>query len=254
VTRAAAGRPASRRASPGGGKRKPTPPTPARFEGFADRNGRFFAALAQNQRREWFELHRDEYEKGWQAPMKALLAELRERIEPLFRHEPLGPPKVFRIHRDVRFSKDKSPYKTHIGGYVAIDGAGQGPSAPAALYLHVAAREVFVAAGQYMMDSGQLARFRDAVVDARHGETLAGMLRKLTRAGYGLGSHDVLQRVPRGFDPDHPRADLLKRKGLIVTFPELSRELLVSRALVDWLVTHAKRAVPLVEWIAAVTA
>jgi uncharacterized protein (DUF2461 family) len=60
--------------------------------------------------------------------------------------------------------------------------------------------------------------------------------------------------VPRGFDPDHPRADLLKRKGLIVTFPDLPRELLVSRKLADWLVTHAKRAVPLVEWLGAVTA
>jgi uncharacterized protein (TIGR02453 family) len=228
--------------------------TPSRFEGFADRNGRFFGALARNQRREWFEMHRDEYDKGWLVPMKALLAEVRERIEPLFRHEPLAQPKVFRIHRDVRFSKDKSPYKTHIGGYVAIDGAGQGPSAPAALYVHVGAREVFVAAGQYMMDGEQLARFREAVIDERRGRELAAMLRGLTRAGFAVGSHDVLQRVPRGVDPAHPRADLLKRKGLIVSFPAPPSELLVSRGFVDWLVTHTKRAVPLVEWLAAVTA
>ena len=228
--------------------------TPARFEGFADRDGRFFRALAQNQRREWFALHRDEYEQGWRAPMQALLAEVRGRIEPRFRHEPLAAPKVFRIHRDVRFSTDKSPYKTHIGGYVAIDGAGQGPSAPAAVYVHVGAGELFVAAGQYMMDTGQLARFRAAVVDARQGEALATLLRKLVRAGFGVASHATLQRVPRGFDAEHPRADLLRRKGLIVTYPEPPRRLLTSRALVDWLVTHTTRAVPLVEWLAAVTA
>ena len=228
--------------------------TPTRFEGFADRDGRFFQALAKNQRREWFALHRAEYDHGWHAPMTALLAEVRERIEPLFAHEPLAKPKVFRIHRDVRFSKDKSPYKTHIGGYIAIDGAGHGPSAPAALYVHVGARERFVVAGQYMMDGGQLARFRKAVVDERQGDVLAGLLRGLTRAGFGLGSHDTLQRVPRGFDADHPRADLLKRKGLIVTFPAPPPALLVSRTLVGWLVTHTKRAVPLVEWLAAVTA
>jgi uncharacterized protein (TIGR02453 family) len=224
--------------------------TPDRFEGFADRDGRFFRALARNQRRDWFEAHRREYEHGWLAPMKALLAEVRERIDASFRQHPLAQPKVFRIHRDVRFSKDKSPYKTHIGGYVAIEGTGQGPSAPAALYVHLGTKEVFVAAGQYMMDAAQLARFREAVIDDRRGGELATVLRKLTRAGFAVGSHDTLQRVPRGLDPDHPRAELLKRKGLIVTFPEPPRRLLVAHGLVDWLVTHTKRAVPLVEWLA----
>ena len=231
---------------------KATRATAPRFEGFADRDGRFFRALARNQRREWFAAHRREYEDGWLAPMKALLAEVRERIDALFPRHPLAEPKVFRIHRDVRFSRDKSPYKTHIGGYVAIDGVGQGPSAPAALYVHIGAGEVFVAAGQYMMDAGQLARFREAVVDDPRGGELVAILRKLTRAGFAVGSHDVLQRVPRGLDPGHPRAGLLKRKGLIVTFPEPPRGLLVARPLVDWLVTQTKRAVPLVEWLASV--
>jgi uncharacterized protein (TIGR02453 family) len=228
---------------------KAAPPT--RFEGFADREGRFFGALTRNQRREWFELHRREYEEGWLGPMKALLAEVRERIDALFPHHPLGEPKVFRIYRDVRFSKDKSPYKTHIGGYVGIEGAGHGPSGTAALYVHLAAKEAFVAAGQYMMDGAQLARFREAVIEDRRGGEIAAILRKLTRAGFAVGSHDVLQRVPRGVDPDHPRAELLKRKGLIITFPDLPRKLLVSRALVEWLVTHTKRVVPLVEWVAS---
>jgi len=224
---------------------------PDRFEGFADREGRFFRALARNQRRDWFEVHRQEYEQGWHGPMKALLAEVRERLDPLFPRHPLGEPKVFRIHRDVRFSKDKAPYKTHIGGYVPIDGAGRAPAAPAVLYVHVAATELFVAAGHYMMEPEQLARFREAVLDDARGGALAAILRKLARAGFAPGSHDTLQRVPRGFDPDHPRADLLKRKGLIVSFPEPSRRLLVARTFVDWLVTHTKRAVPLVEWLAA---
>jgi uncharacterized protein (TIGR02453 family) len=230
---------------------KASPATSARFEGFADRDGRFFRALARNQRREWFEGHRREYEQGWLAPMKALLAELRERLDPLFPHHPLRPPKVFRIHRDVRFAKDKSPYKTHIGGYVALDGTGDGPAAAAALYVHLGARETFVAAGQYTMDPEQLARFREAVLDERRGDELVGILRGLTRAGFTVGSHDVLQRVPRGLDPAHPRADLLKRKGLIVTFPDPPRDLLVARGFIDWLVTRTKKSVPLVEWLAS---
>ena len=90
--------------------------------------------------------------------MKALLSQIRERIEGLFPLEPLTV-KVFRIYRDVRFSKDKSPYKTHIGGYVATQGDRSGPSARAVLYFHIGAGELLAASGQYMMDGPQLARF-----------------------------------------------------------------------------------------------
>src|SRR5689334_7519937 len=221
------------------------------FRGFADRDGRFFRALARNQRREWFAVHRHEYEEGWLAPMKALLAEVRERIDGLYARHPIAEPRVFRIHRDVRFSKDKSPYKTHIGGYLGIAGAGQGPSAPAALYVHVGARELFVCAGHYMMDGAQLARFRHDVLDARRGEAFATIVRKLDRAGFAIESRETLQRVPRGVDPNHPRAELLRRKGAFVSFPDPPRALLVKAALVDWIVTHVKRTVPLVERLAA---
>ena len=230
----------------------PKAAVPERFAGFADREGRFFRALARHQSRTWFEQHRHEYEQGWLGPMKALLAEIRERIDPLFPRHPVADPKVFRIYRDVRFSKDKSPYKTHIGGYVGIQGSGDGPSGVAALYVHLGAEEVFVAAGQYMMDGPQLARYRAAVLDGRRGADVATIVRKLARAGFAAGSHDALQRVPRGVDPDHPRADLLKRKGLIVTFPDPPASLLVSPKLVDWLVGNVRRVVPLVEWLAAV--
>jgi uncharacterized protein (TIGR02453 family) len=233
--------------------RKATP-TPPRFDGFADRDARFFRALARNQRRDWFEAHRREYEEGWLRPMQGLLAEVRDRVDRFFPHHPLRDPKVFRIHRDVRFSKDKAPYKTHVGGYVALAGGGDadGPAAAAPLYLHVGATETFACAGQYVMDPAQLARFRAAVADERQGSRLAGILAPLGRRGFGVGSHETLRKVPRGMDPDHPRADLLKRKGLIVTFPELPRDLLVSRRLVDWLVGHAERTAPLVAWLAAI--
>jgi uncharacterized protein (TIGR02453 family) len=226
---------------------------PARFDGFADREGRFFRALAKNQNRDWFAQHRAEYEAGWLAPMQALLTEVRERLVAVYEREDLAAPKVFRIHRDVRFSKDKAPYKTHIGGYLALGGTRAGPSAAAALYFHVAADELFAAAGQYVMDGEQLKRFRAAIVDAKRGRQLSALLGTLTRAGFTLGSHEQLQRVPRGFDPEHPQAELLRRKGLIVSFPAPARTLLVSRQLVTRLTAHAKAAAPLVEWLAEVT-
>ena len=226
--------------------------TPTRFEGFADREGRFFRALARNQRRDWFAQHKQEYEDGWRKPMHTLLAEVRARLEPCYEQDPVAEPKVFRIYRDVRFAKDKAPYKTHIGGYVPLGGTGQGPSAAAALYFHIGAGELFAAAGQYMMDGDQLRRFRAALLDER-GDAVAADLRTLVRAGYEIGAHETLQRVPRGFDPEHPRADLLKRKGLIVAFPPVPHVQLVSRTLVGWLVARAKRVVPVVAWLAALT-
>ncbi len=220
---------------------------PARFEGFADRDGRFFRALAKNQRREWFAVHRDEYERGWLRPMRALLDEVRERIDPLLPLHPLAEPRVFRIYRDVRFSKDKSPYKTHIAGVVAVDGSAVVP-----LYMRLGGGDRFAAAGHYVMDACQLARFRAAVLDDRRGAALASMLASLARAGFVVGSHETLKKVPRGVDPDHPRAALLRRKGVTVAFPALPAALLVDRALVGWLVRHVKRVVPFVEWLVAV--
>jgi len=222
-----------------------------RFEGFADKEARFFKALARNQRREWFAAHRTEYEEGWLTPMRALLAEARERLDAAVPDHPLGEPKVFRIHRDVRFSRDKAPYKTHIGGYVPIDGLGQGPSTPIIVYLHVGATELFAASGHYMMLPEQLSRFRSAVADEERGRALTAILQPLVRAGFAVGSYEQLTRVPRGFAPDHQRADLLRRKGLTVSFPAPPRARLASRAFLDWLVRGARRTVPLVEWLAA---
>jgi uncharacterized protein (TIGR02453 family) len=232
---------------------KSTTAAATRFTGFADREARFFKALAKHQDREWFAAHRDEYEQGWLAPMKALLAEVHGKLAPRYRREELAAPKVFRIHRDVRFSKDKAPYKTHIGGYLGVDGGAAGPGGAAALYFHVGPDEVFGGSGHYMMDGEQLKRFRAGVVDPKQGKELAAILRSLERAGFDVDSREQLQRVPRGFDPEHPHAELLRRKGLFVGFPGPDRALLTSPKLVDALVTHAKKTVPLVEWFAAVT-
>ena len=83
--------------------------TPDRFEGFPDSEARFFKQLAKNNRRDWFVAHRKDFDEGWAAPMNALLSELREKIDRHYPHCDLGEPKQFRIFRDVRFSKDKSP-------------------------------------------------------------------------------------------------------------------------------------------------
>src|SRR6478609_4649795 len=132
------------------------------FSGFA--NERFFQRLAKNQDRAWFKAHQAEFELGFQAPMKELLAEVRAGIDRAYRHCELDQPKVLRIFRDVRFSKDKSPYKTNIAGLLPVNRRGNVTEVPMALYVHVGLPNSFAAAGHYMMDARSLERFRAAVV------------------------------------------------------------------------------------------
>ena len=224
-----------------------------RFEGFADDQAKFFRAVAKNQNRDWFQAHKAELEEGWTGPMKLLVAELLTAIDRQYPHCDLGEPKIFRIFRDVRFSKDKSPYKTHIGAYIPTKRTGSSMSAPAALYVHVGI-ERFAAAGYYQMEGADLARFRAAVADDARGKELVKILAKLEKKGFTIASHGEAKRVPKGFDPEHPRAGLLKYKGLIASFPKFSKGLLASRALVEMLVKGSKDVAPLVEWLVFATA
>ena len=223
------------------------------FLGFADADGKFFKALAKNQSREWFQSHKAEFDAGYQAPMKELLAEVNAGIDPGYKHADLGEPKIFRIFRDVRFSKDKAPYKTHVGGLIPVKISGNLMEVPVALYFHVGQPASFAAAGQYMMSTQQLVKYQAAVADAKRGRELDKLLSALARKGFSVHSHGSYQRVPKGYAPDHERAEHLKRKGLTVNFPPLPKGILASKKLVPWLVTNAKAAAPLVEWLVFAT-
>lgn len=234
-----------------------SPAAALHFTGFADSRLSFFRALAKHQDREWFLAHKHEYENGWHAPMLALLTEARAKLDPIYRHCELAEPKVMRIHRDVRFSKDKSPYKTWIGGGVSVARGAKLPEAPAALYMHAGlghgSTACFGAAGIYGMMPDTLARYRKALLDDARGREVAGIVSRLEKKGFEVGAMETLKKVPRGVDPDHPRARLLKMKGLIVSFVPPTASL-TKRALLDHVVERARAAAPLVEWLAFATA
>jgi uncharacterized protein (TIGR02453 family) len=234
------------------------PPAPSsRFEGFADTRLTFFRSLARHQDREWFAAHKSEYEEGWHKPMLALLTEARGKLDPVYEHCELAEPKVMRIYRDVRFSKDKSPYKTWIGGGVSVARTAKLPEAPAALYMHVGLEggrpTCFGAAGIYGMMPDVLARHRAALLDEKRGREVASIVAKLEKKGFRVGAMETMKKVPRGVDPEHPRAELLKKKGLIVSF-EAPPASVAKRSLLDWVVERARTAAPLVEWLTFATA
>lgn len=223
------------------------------FQGFADPTAKFFKQLAKNQDRAWFQAHKAELEAGWQEPMGELLAEVRKGVDSAYKHCDLDEPKQFRIYRNMRFSKDKTPYKTHVGGLIPTKRQGKVTEVPMAIYVHVGEPESFAAAGHYMMDARMLERFRAAIADDKRGRELDKILNALTKKGFVVRSHDSYKRVPKGYDPEHPRAEHLKRRGLTVTFPALPKGILSSAKLGAWLVTHAKAAAPLVEWLVFAT-
>ena len=218
------------------------------FDGF-DRNAmQFWHELAAEMSKEWFVANKQRYEDQWVAPMTALLDEVRRKLAPAYKPLALGAPKVLRIYRDVRFSKDKTPYKTHIGAAITVADKTVGEGGNTAMYVHLGVEEEFVGVGCYIFDADKLARWRKAVV-GKPGAALVPLIAKLRKAGYAVGGHDDYKKVPRGFDPDHPRAELLKMKGLTGGFPEIPAGLLCKPGFGDWLVKHGKALAPLVIWL-----
>lgn len=223
-------------------------PTVTPFTGFAKTAPAFFHELAIEMNRDWFLENKARYEAEWVQPMTALLAKVRTGLAAAYKPLALGEPKVMRIHRDVRFSKDKAPYKTHIGAVITVAGKKVGEGGNAAMYVHLGTDEEFVGVGLYMFDPERLARWRKQVA-GKAGEELARLMAKLRGAGYEVGGHDDYKKVPRGFAPDHPRADLLKQRGLTAGPGPIPRGLLHKPGLADWLIEHGVALAPIVRWL-----
>lgn len=197
------------------------------FSGFGEYAVEFYdGLLADNSKPYWTE-NREVYERDVRGPMLALLADLEAEF---------GAGKVFRPHRDVRFSHDKTPYKTHCGGYAAP------------FYVEVSAEGLFAAGGYYGMAPDQVARYRVAVDDERRGKDLQARLEEARAAGLTVGGQQLKTR-PRGTDPDHPRLDLLRHKSLHVSRRWPPDDALHEPTCRTRVATVWRAARPLAEWL-----
>ena len=196
----------------------------AQFNGFSRAGIQFLTDLADHNNRDWFQPRKAEYEHLLKEPLEALCVALDERFRarkiPL-RADPAKSP--FRIYRDVRFSKDKRPYKTNIGVHFPHRGGTKDAHAPG-FYLHLEPGGSFAGAGLWHPDPAALGKVRDAIV-ARPHAWKAVLASKLPLEG------DALRRPPRGYPPDHPFADDLKRKDFITAVPFTNAQVLSSRFL-----------------------
>jgi uncharacterized protein (TIGR02453 family) len=225
-------------------KTKPVAPL-APFAGFPKLGISWFQSLAVAQNREWFQANREGYEQLWLAPMQSLLAELHTPLEKLYGKK-LGPTKVFRLNRDVRFAKDKSPYKTNIAGMIPFDGFNP-MEGPAALYLHLGLEE-FVAFGFYTLEPASVQKLRKQLLDEKVGPALAKLIDAAGKVGLHATGMEKLKRPPPGVSPDHPRVELLKQKALALSSGDVPKSVRFGAGFKDWVLEQAKAAAPVVKW------
>jgi uncharacterized protein (TIGR02453 family) len=170
------------------------------FEGFGPKVRTWFQGLEEDNSREYFAAHRDVFEERIRDQMEALLAELSRAFG--------GEVKLFRQHRDIRFSPDKSPYKTNTYGIVyGSELAAHG------LYASISARGLVAGTGYHLMARDQLDRYRDAVADDVRGPELGKLVVQAEKAGLELWG-ETFPTAPRGYPRDHARIELLRRKSL----------------------------------------
>ena len=199
------------------------------FHGWTDALLDFYEGLEVDNSRGYWQAHKRDYEDHVLAPMEALLAELSDEF---------GPGKVFRPHRDIRFSADKTPYKTQIGGTLANRG-----------YVQVSTRGLAVASGTYAFATDQLARYRRAVALDLPGEALTRIVDATRKAGLTITAAGALTTAPRGYPRDHPRIELLRMKGL-VTWKEWPVEpWLATAEAKDKVIAVLRTSKPLVGWL-----
>ncbi len=205
------------------------------FTGFPVAALDFYDDLEMDNTKSFWEAHKAVWTESVRAPMTALVAELESEF---------GAAKVFRPYRDVRFAKDKTPYKTHQGAFVSV--------APhTGWYVQVSAAGVRTGAGFYSAEGAQLAAFRTAVAEERRGTELERILAAVAAEGHEI-SGEQLKTAPRGYDREHPRIELLRHKqlfaGRMIGFePVVHTPELLDVVRDDWRATR-----PLVEWLSRI--
>ncbi len=212
------------------------------FQGFPPEALTFYAGLEADNSKAYWQDNKETWESKVHQPMVAFLDALDEHFQPFH---------LFRPYRDLRFARDKAPYKTQIGAV----SEGQGGEI---YYVHLSTWGLFTASGYYILTKDQLERFRAAIDDERYGPKLEEIIQQLKDDGYQVtpGGSEPLKTMPRGYAKDHPRAEMLRWKGLTISqdfgapswlnttqaVEQVQNVWKTARALNDWLGTYVGRS------------
>jgi len=226
------------------------------FSGFPQQGLRFLRELEANNNRAWFEAHKDAYRNHVLAPAQDLVFALGERLKSIspgivYDTAASGSGSILRIYRDLRFSEDKRPYNTNVR-LVFWEGRRKKMENPS-FFVRIGPDGVGVYAGIHVFQKPVLAAYRDAVVDDEQGDALEAALSAVKGAGdYAVGGEHY-KRVPRGYEADHPRADLLRYNGLwAYTATSVDPAVITSPELVEVCLEHCHNMAPLHRWLVQV--
>ena len=224
---------------------------------FSPASLRFFRGLAKNNRKDWFEAHRAEYEEHVKQPMAELVREMDLRMTK-FAPEMVGDPKrsMFRLNRDIRFSNDKSPYKTHAAcWFFHGDGSSkvgkEAHGGGAGFYFHLQPGACFTGGGLWMPPRPALQRLRAAIAADPKGFAKLVLAPRLVKRLRGLSEESMLKRAPRGYDESHPAARWLRHQSFTVGRPVSDAEATSGR-LTTALEGDFILMLPLVRWLNSV--
>ncbi|MBS3964112.1 MAG: DUF2461 domain-containing protein [Methylomonas sp.] len=231
--------------------RTPSNPEHVPFNGFPESCFEFFAMLEQHNNRTWFDSMRDACSAQVISPAQAFIAAMGTALKPLYPQivfdcRSNGSGSMFRLARDTRFSKDKSPYKTNLGLRFWLSAEAR-QAGRVGLYLHLDKSGVRVYGGTHRLSSEELAAFRVYAADEQHGARLRENLATLEKQGFGIEG-EQLMRLPRGYAIDHPCADLLRYKNLFALSPKIDRDSAQNAGLIGLCLNHAAALKPLNDW------
>jgi len=218
------------------------------FSGFPEDFFKFFGDLKQNNNRPWFNDNKSRYYESVVNPISEFIVCMAPRLKKISRHY-IADPKphggsMFRIYRDTRFSRDKSPYKTHAGVQFRHE-AGRNAHAPG-FYVHLDNEDLFFGGGVWLPASPQLNLIRDYIADNPRAWGRLRNARKVKEAGGIRG--DSLKRPPRGFDADHAHIEDLKRKSFFL-MTEAPSDHALQPGFLDEVTESFRRAAPLNRFI-----
>ncbi|HEY7750893.1 MAG TPA: DUF2461 domain-containing protein [Ignavibacteriaceae bacterium] len=215
---------------------------------FPNNTAAFLSKLSKNNNREWFEKNREFFNSDFLEPAVQFVAEMGEKLvslDPEIVAIPKTDKSIFRLHRDVRFSKNKEPYKTNMGLFFwngrkkKMDGSG--------FYFHLEPKYFFVGVGNYMFPKELLKKFRDVIADPVPGKELDLIVKKLRKKGFKIGGKKF-KKIPRGYDPNSPFAEYFLHDGIHVYTEENDLKKLSGNP-VEYVFRLFKEMQPLHHWL-----
>ena len=219
------------------------------FNGFSKALVQFFRNLEKNNTKQWFDEHRSEYEENVLFPSREFVVTMGKRlrkIAPGINAIPKVNQSLFRINRDTRFSKDKSPYKTCMG--IWFWEGGRKRMECSGFYFHHEGNRLLIGVGIHTFAKPLLDIYRKAVVDKKLGRELITAVKKVTERGYPVGGKHY-KRIPRGYDESHPNSEFLLFNGLHAVRDEKIPKQFYSEAIIDYTFDHHKNMAPIHNWL-----